>query len=340
MGDRELAVGIVGATGLGGREVLRLLGERGFPCGAPRLFGTMRTAGGALEDDEGVARGTIELLGPGCFADLDVVIFTGGRVLAEEFALDAVARGAFVVDTSSHFRLSPSVPLVVPEVNGGALAGFGTSGLVASPSATATALAVVLGPLAGAFVLERCVVATYQGVASAGTRALQHLVRDSIGLLSGRGDERRTRASVAFDCVPAIGAVGSQGASAYEERLGAELEKILGERLPPLAATAVRVPAFIGTGIAVTLESSEAMSPEAVAEVLRPSPGVLLHERDDTRGLSLRAVVGSEATHVGRVRADRTVRHGISCWIVIDSVVKGRSLNAVQIAERLVANRA
>jgi aspartate-semialdehyde dehydrogenase len=335
----ELAVGVVGATGLGGREALRLLDERGFPCGRPRLFGTTRTAGGALEDDDGTAHGTIELLGPGCFTGLDLVLFAAGRVLAEEYALEAVARGALVVDTSSHFRLSPSVPLVVPEVNGDTLAGFGPSGLVATPSAAATALAVVLAPLAEAFALERVVVATYQGAASAGTRALQHLVRDSIGLLSGRGDERRGRASVAFDCVPAIGAIGPGGASAFEERLAAEMEKLLGERVPALALTAVRVPAFIGTGLAVTIESGEPMTADAVAAVLRPAPGVLLHERDDQRGLSLRAVVGSEATHVGRLRADPSVRHGVSCWIVIDSVVKGRALNAVQVAERLVAAR-
>jgi aspartate-semialdehyde dehydrogenase len=333
---RELAVGLVGATGLGGREVLRLLDERGFPCGRPRLFGTTRTAGGALEDDEGAAHGTIELLGPECFAGVDLVIFTAGRTIAEEYALDAVARGALVVDTSSHYRLSPSVPLVLPEVNGDTLADFGTSGLVACPSPGATALGVLLAPLAEAFALERVVVSTYQGAASAGTRALQHLVRDSVGLLSGRGDERRGRASVAFDCVPAIGALTANGASAYEERLAAELDKLLGERLPSLAVTAVRVPAFIGTGMAVSLESSGPMTAAAVAEALRPAPGILLHERDDPRTVSLRGVVGSEATHVGRLRDDGSVRHGVSCWVVIDSVVKGRALNAVQVAERLV----
>jgi aspartate-semialdehyde dehydrogenase len=335
----ELAVGVVGATGLGGREVLRLLHERGFPGGRPRLFGTTRTAGAAFDDDEGHGHGTIDLLSPECFDGLDLVFFAAGRVIAEAYALDAVARGALVVDTSSHYRLSPSVPLVVPEVNGDTLAGFGTSGVVACPSAAATAIAAVLAPLAGAFSLERVVAATYQGAASAGTRALQHLVRDSIGLLSGRSDERRIRASTAFDCVPAIGATLPSGASAYEERLGAELEKLLADRMPPLAVTAVRVPAFIGTGVALSLESSGPMTASAVAEVLRPAPGILLHDRTDERQLSLRAVVGSEATHVGRVRDDPSARHAVSCWIVIDSVVKGRALNAVQVGERLVRTR-
>ena len=338
MAERALAVGVVGATGLGGREVLRLLEERGFPGGRPRLFGTTRTAGGALEDDAGTSHGLVELLGPDSFAGLDLVFFTAGRVVAEAHALEAAAKGAFVIDTSSHYRLSPSVPLIVPEANGDTLTGV-ESGIVACPSAAVTALAVVLAPLAAAFSLSRVVVSTYQGVASAGTRALQHLVRDSVALLSGRGDERRTRPTLAFDCVPAIGGISPNGSSAYEERFVAELDKVLGETLPPLAVTAVRVPAFIGIGLSVTLESEEPMAASSVAEVLRPSPGVLLHERQDERGLSLRAVVGSDATHVGRLRDDPSVRNGVSLWVVIDSVVKGRALNAVQVAERLVRVR-
>jgi len=258
--------------------------------------------------------------------------------VAEAYALEAAAKGVLVVDTSSHYRLSPSVPLIVPEANGDALTGV-ESGIVACPSAAVTALAAALAPLASAFPLSRLVVSTYQGVASAGTRALQHLVRDSVSLLSGRGDKRRTRATMAFDCVPVIGGIGTNGSSAYEERFVAELDKILGDSLPPLAVTAVRVPAFIGIGLAVSLESEEPMSASSVAEVLRPAPGILLHERQDERGLSLRAVVGSEATHVGRVRDDPSVRNGVSLWVVIDSVVKGRALNAVQVAERLVRVR-
>jgi aspartate-semialdehyde dehydrogenase len=320
--------------------LVRLLDERGFPCSRPRLFGTVRTAGGALEDDEEGAHGTIELLRPGCFAGLDLVFFTAGRVVAEEHAVDAATHGALVVDTSSHYRFSPSVPLVVPEVNADVLANFGMHGIIACPSAVATALAVVLAPLADAFALERVVVATYQGVATAGTRALQYLVRDSIALLSGRGDARRGRVSGAFDCVPMIGPVMPNGASGYEERLRAELEKILGDRLPPLAVTAVRVPSFVGTGLAVNLESSGPMTAAAVAEVLRPAPGILLHGRDDAGACTLRAVVGSEATHVGRLRDDGSARHGVSCWIAIDSVIKGRALAAVQVGERLVRARA
>ena len=338
MAERELAVGVVGATGLGGRELLRLLDERGFPGARPRLFGPTRTAGGHLDDDDGTSHGMVELLGPDSFVDLDLVFFTAGRVVAEAHALEAAAKGALVVDTSSHYRLSPSVPLVVPEANGDALTGI-ESGIVACPSAAVTALAVVLAPLAAAFPLSRVVVSTYQGVASAGTRALQHLVRDSVSLLSGRGDERRTRPTLAFDCVPAIGAIGPNGSSAYEERFVAEVEKVLGDSLPPLAVTAVRVPAFIGIGLSVTLESEEAMTASSVGEVLRPAPGILLHERQDERALSLRAVVGSDATHVGRLRDDTSMRNAVCLWVVIDSIVKGRALNAVQVAEQLVRVR-
>jgi aspartate-semialdehyde dehydrogenase len=333
----ELEVGVVGGTGLAGRELLRLLAERGFPCGRPRIFGSARTAGAAVVDDEGVPHGTVELLRPGCFAGLDVIFFAAGPAIAEAHALDAVACRATVVDTSSHFRLSPAVPLVVPEVNAQALVGMGSAGIVACPSAAVAALAVVLAPLTTAFPLERVVVATYQGAASAGTRALQHLVRDSVALLSGRGE--RVRGRGAFDCVPMIGRTTASGASTYEERYAAELEKVLGDRMPPLAVTAVRVPAFVGTGLAVTIESGSPMTADDVVQVVRPAPGVLLHEPGDEAGLSLRAVVGSEATHVGRLRDDPSVRHGVSLWVAVDAVVKGRALNAVQVGERLVRAR-
>jgi aspartate-semialdehyde dehydrogenase len=119
----------------------------------------------------------------------------------------------------------------------------------------------------------------------------------------------------------------------------AELEKVLGDSLPPLAVTAVRVPAFVGIGLSVTLESEEPMTASSVGEALRPAPGILLHERQDERALSLRAVVGSDATHVGRLRDDPSVRNGVNLWVVIDSIVKGRALNALQIGERLIRVR-
>jgi aspartate-semialdehyde dehydrogenase len=339
MSEARLAVGVVGGTGLAGREVLRLLNERGFPCARPRVFGSPRTAGGPVEDEDGVVLGTVELLRPGCFAGLDLVFFTAGPLLAEAHALHAVASGATVIDTSSHFRLLPSVPLVVPEVNGPLLRSGRAPGIVACPSAAAGALAVVLAPLAAARALERVVVATYQGAASAGTRALRLLVRDSVALLSGRGDRRAARASVAFDCVPAIGRPGASGATAYEERCVAEVAKVMGEQAPPLSVTAVRVPAFVGTGLAVNIESTGPMTAADVADVLRPAPGILLHDPADPGSLSLRAVVGSEATNVGRLRDDPSVRHGVSLWIAVDSVVKGRALAAVHVGERLVRVR-
>lgn len=338
MAVRDLAIGVVGATGLAGRELVRLLDERGFPRAQTRLFGSLRTAGGEVDDDEGTARGTIELLRPGCMAGLDLVFFTAGRAIAAEYVPDALAAGALVIDTSSHFRLDPGVPLVVPEVNADALAEIGTSGVVATPSAAATALAVVLAPLADAWPIRRVVVSTYQGAASAGTRALHRLVRDSVALLSGRGDERRGVPNGAFDCVPLLGRRAASGDGGYELRMRAELEKILGDA-PPLSVTAVRVPSFLGTGLAVSIESDEAMTAQMVHDALRPARGLLVVGDDDVELLTLRGVVGSEATHVGRVRDDPSVPNGVSLWIAIDAVIKGRALNAVQVAELLARDR-
>jgi aspartate-semialdehyde dehydrogenase len=338
MADPTFEVGVVGATGLAGRDLLRLLEERGFPAGTPRLFGSPRTAGGGLEDEEGRAHGTIELLRPGCFAGLDLVFFTAGPAIAETHVPDAVGCGALVVDTSSYFRFQQGVPLVVPEVNAADLAIVGSQGVVACPSAVTTALAVVLAPLVAAFPVRRVVASTYQGAAGAGTRALHHLVRDSVALLSGRGD-RGDRPSSAFDCVPLVGGQMASGASGYEVRLRAELQKVLGDALPPLAVTAVRVPSFIGSGVVLAIESDGPMPAARVAEVLRPAPGILLHGTEDQAVVTLRGIAGSSATHVGRLRDDPSVPHGVLCWVAIDAVVKGRALNAVQIGELLVRHR-
>ena len=329
----ELQVGVVGGTGIAGREVLRLLVERGFPCERPRLFGTERTAGAVLDDDD--VRGAVELLEPGVFQGLDVLFLAGGPALSERCAGEAVGAGALVVDLSSRFRLHPDVPVVVPEVNAGALAAIGTAGLVAMPSPTGIALAVVLAPLAAEWPIRRVTVATYQGAAGAGTRAVRRLLRDSIQLLSGRGGGR----SAAFDCVPQVGAFEPSGATAHEAQVVAELGKVLGAAAPPLAVCAVRVPVMAGVGLAVSIESDTPMPVADVATVLRPAPGVLLHAGEERALATLREVVGSEATHVSRLRVDASVPHGVACWVAIDSVVKGRALNAVQVAELLVRDR-
>src|SRR5579883_889472 len=282
-----LGVAVVGAAGLVGEEIVALLRERQFPLGELRLLGSVRTAGKVVEENG--RRDTIALLGPRAFDDMDLVFFAAGPAIAGEHAPAAVAAGAAVIDCSSRFRLAEGVPLVVPEVNAERIGDRRTEGIVASPSPTAIALAVVLEPLAAAAGLRRVTVATYQGVASAGRRGLRGLSRETLG-------------------APTLG----------------------------IFVTAVRVPTVFGTGVGVTVETEEPLGAAAATALFRGARGLLVHESPADAYPTPTEVAGSDATHVGRIRDDPTVEHGLGLWIAIDSVRKGAALNAVQIAEILV----
>jgi aspartate-semialdehyde dehydrogenase len=330
MPGETFAVAVVGATSLVGEEVIRLLGERQVPVTELRALGSARTAGRKIEET------TVGLVGPGAFAGIDLAFFAAGPTVAGAHAADAVRAGARAIDCSSRFRLDESVPLIVPEVNAALLAGADPPDLVASPSSTAIGLAVVLAPLAEAAGLRRVVVSTYQSAAGAGRRAVERLSKESIALLSGRGDDdvalRR-----AFNAVPIVGTVEIDGITSHERAVIAEVRRVLG--LPELAmqVTAVRTPMFFGMGASVSVELERPLDREAASVLLRASRGLLVHDDVETTALPTPAdVVGSQATHVGRLREDRSVRNGLALWLALDSIEKGAALNAVQIGEILM----
>src|SRR5579884_2563644 len=322
-----LGVAVVGAAGLVGEEIVALLRERQFPLGELRLLGSVRTAGKVVEENG--RRDTIALLGPRAFDDMDLVFFAAGPGIAGEHAPAAVAAGAAVIDCSSRFRLAEGVPLVVPEVN--------PERIVASPSPTAIALAVVLEPLAAAAGLRRVTVATYQGVASAGRGGLRGLSRETLDVLNSRGTRRsRFARPIAFNCLPQVGELEPGGWTTHELRTAEEVRKILDAPTLGIFVTAVRVPTFFGTGLSVTVETEEPLGAAAATALLRGARGLLVHESPADAYPTPTEVAGSDATHVGRIRDDPTVEHGLGLWIAIDSVRKGAALNAVQIAEILV----
>jgi len=334
MARDELAVAVVGPSGLVGQEILDLLAARHFPADPLRLLGSPRSAGREVE-----VRGRAEkiaLLGPEAFAGMDLVFFAAGPTVSGEHAPRAAAAGAAVIDLTSRFRLDEAVPLVVPEVNAAAIAGHREQGIVANPSGVAIALAVVLAPLAAAAGLRRVVVSTYQGVAGAGRRALDGLSRETIDLLNARGP-RRTRFArrIAFNCVPQVGALEPGGATSYERLVVEEARKILSDPGLAMSVTAVRVPVFFGHGLSVNLEAEAPLGPAEATEILRGAPGVLLHDTPEGPYPTPAEVAGSDAIHVGRIRADPAAEHGVALWIALDNVRKGAALNAVEIAEIL-----
>jgi aspartate-semialdehyde dehydrogenase len=326
------SIAVVGAAGLVGGEILELLGSRQLETGPPRLLGSLRTAGGSVEVSGRPS--PVELLSPQAFEGIEVAFFAAGPAVSGEYVPAAVAAGATVIDLTSRFRLDPEVPLVVPEVNSTAIGEHRTRGIIAAPSATSTGLAVVLGPLAAAAGLRRVVVSTYQGVASAGRRMLGRLSRDTIELLNARGGRRAGR-SLAFDCIPQVGALEPGGLTAHELHVVEETRRVLGIPDLALSVTAVRVPVFFGLALSLAVETEQRLGAAAARELLRDAPGILVQDEDADPYPTPATVAGSDATHVGRIRDDPAAEHGLALWVALDSVRKGAALNAVQIAEIL-----
>ncbi len=331
-----LRIAVVGAAGLVGREVLRLLGERDQAPETLRLLGSARTAGGMVE--EGDVRARVDLLAPGAFDGIDVAVFAAGPGVALEWAPIAAEAGVAVVDVSSRFRLDETVPLVVPEVNPDALSGWRERGIVAGPSATVVGLSIALAPIAEAVGLRRVVVATYSGVASAGRGAVAGLSKETTDLLSGRGQGRpRFARRIAFNCVPQLGAVEPGGATTHELQAAQELRRVLGMPGLPLHVTAVRVPMFFGLGLSVVLETDAPLSAEAAVDVLRPAPGLLAPAAAGGADYPTpMEATGTDAVQVGRVRGDDSTENGLALWVALDNVGRGAALNAVEIVELLV----
>jgi aspartate-semialdehyde dehydrogenase len=331
----DLRVAVVGASGLVGREILRLLDERSESPAELRLLGSPRTAGATIEERN--VQGRIELLRPGAFDEIDVAFFAAGPSVALEWAPVAAQAGAAVVDLSSRFRLDQMVPLVVPEVNPDVLAGWRERGIVASPSSAVVGLTVVLAPLAGAAGLRRVVVSTYSGVASAGRRAVAGLSKETIDLLNGRGQKpTRFPRRIAFNSVPQLGDIEPGGATTHELHAVEETRRVLGDPALAMQITAVRIPMFFGLGLSVVLETEQPLSPDEAVEILRPARGVMVHASPDDAYPTPVEVTGSAATHVGRIRSDPSVENGLALWVALDNVGKGAALNAVEIAELLV----
>ena len=331
----ELTIAVVGPAGLVGREILELLGQRQFPAGSIRLLGTHRTAGAEVE--LAGRKEKIALLTPQAFDGVELAFFAAGPGVAGEHAPRAAAAGAAVIDVSSRFRLDPEIPLVVPEVNVGKLGEWRERGIVASPSGTATALGVVLGALAEAG-LRRVVVSSYQGVASAGRRAVGALSQETIDLLNARGVRRPGRfpRRIAFNCVPQVGALEPGGSTTHELLVVEEVRRLLDLPGLGMSVTAVRVPIFFGSAFSVNLETESPLGAAGATAILQRAPGILLHDEPGGSYPTPAEVAGSDATHVGRVRDDPSAEPpGLMLWIALDNVRKGTALNAVQIAEIL-----
>jgi aspartate-semialdehyde dehydrogenase len=306
---RQPRIGVVGATGAVGTITLELLRERGYED--VRVFASARSAGTNLNGAV-VEEATPEALAAG---DLDLCLFSVGTTASRELVPHAVRGGAIAIDKSAAYRLEPGVPLVVPEVNG--VRAGEHDGIVANPNCCAIPLTCALKPLHDSAGLVRVRVSTYQSVSGAGAQAMERLRSQST-------EELDLRMDWSFDGVE----------FEEEEKLREETRKILELPALPVSATCVRVPVLVGHAEAVWLETEKPLSPEQATEILAGAPGIRLEQFPTPGGAA-----GGDEVLVGRIRKDTTVENGLALFIVGDNLRKGAALNAIQIAELLLARQ-
>ncbi len=329
-------VAVVGATGAVGSEMLRILEERDFPVAEVRPLASARSAGTTVRfrGDEVKVRE----LTPESFGGIDIALFSAGGSVSARFAPAAVEAGAVVVDNTSHFRMEPDVPLVVPEVNPHAIAGYRERGIIANPNCSTIQMVVVLKPLHDAARIRRVVVSTYQAVSGTGKRAIEELERQTRELLNFRQPTREVYPhTIAFNCLPHIDVFLDNGYTKEEMKMVNETRKILEDPSVRVTATTVRVPVFYGHSEAVNVELERPLTAAEARSLLERAPGVVVvDEPEEARYPLAQDAAGKDPVFVGRIRQDTSVDHGLDLWVVADNVRKGAALNAVQIAEILV----
>jgi len=326
-------VAVVGATGAVGPVVLEVLAERGFPASEVVAFASARSAGSRIP----FAGGELEVreLHEDSFDGFDLALFSAGGSTSRRYAPEAVARGCVVVDKSSAFRMDPSVPLVVPEVNPEALDGH--RGIVSNPNCSTIQLVAALKPLHDAAGLTHVTVATYQAVSGTGAGAVRELHDQSRALLAGEAAEPSVYPhQIAFNVLPQCDAF--EGDSTTEEtKLVNETHKILGDPSIAISSTCVRVPVWRGHSEAVWIETREPLGAERARALLRDAPGVRVVDDPAVGAYPLpSAAAGTDDVLVGRIRDDGSRRNGLSLFVVADNLRKGAATNGVQIAELLV----
>jgi aspartate-semialdehyde dehydrogenase len=332
-------VAVVGATGAVGREMLKTLAERKFPADEVVALASGRSTGQEVSFGEKKVL-TVRNLETFDFRGWNIGLFSPGAAVSAVHAPRAAAAGCVVIDNTSHFRMEPDVPLVVPEVNPQALAKFGRRNIIANPNCSTIQLVVALKPLHDQFRIKRVVVATYQSVSGAGKEGMDELFNHtkSSFVYESSAPQQFTK-EIAFNCIPHIDKFLDDGSTKEEWKMAVETRKILD---PDIAvhATCVRVPVFIGHGEAVNVEFELPVTAGEARAALRDAPGVeVVDVREDGGYVTPLECAGEDAVYVSRIRKDPTVPHGLSFWCVSDNLRKGAALNAVQIAETLVAQR-
>ena len=339
-------VGVVGATGVVGQEMLRVLEQRAFPVTELRVYASTRSEGRTLAFAGGEV--TCEILRDGCFDGLDLAVIDVDDPLAFEWAPRAAAAGAQVVDNSAAFRMDPDVPLVVAEVNPDDVRTL-PKGIVSCPNCTTMVLVTALAPLHRSAGIERMVVSTYQAVSGAGQAGLDELAKQ---WNAGAGQEETLRRAaavpgaigpgdvwdrpIAGNVIPLAGSVKAAGYTSEEWKLVDESRKILHAPALRATGTCVRVPVYVGHSMTANVQFARPLSRDEAAALLADAPGVVLVDGGDGAPTPLEGA-GIDPVLVGRLREDPSQANTLDLWVTGDNLRKGAALNAVQLAELLAA---
>jgi aspartate-semialdehyde dehydrogenase len=329
-------VAIVGVTGNVGREMLNVLSERKFPVDELHALASRRSAGREVSFGEKTLK--CKDLETFDFTGVDFCLMSAGSAVAKEYAPKIAATGCLVIDNSSYWRYDQDVPLVVPEVNPEALR-HTKKNIIANPNCSTAQMVVVLKPLHDAATITRVVVSTYQSVSGAGKEGMDELWHQTKGkYVPGQEMEpKKFPKQIAFNCIPHIDVFMEDGYTKEEWKMLAETKKILDPKIK-VSATCVRVPVFVGHSESVNIEFAKPLSPEEAREILRHAPGIVVIDKREPGGyITPVEAAGEFSTFVSRIREDATVENGLAMWIVSDNLLKGAALNAVQIAEAVVA---
>ncbi|MBP2099582.1 aspartate-semialdehyde dehydrogenase [Enterococcus rivorum] len=337
-------VAVVGATGAVGTKMIEMLENTTLPLKKVTLLASKRSAGKEL-----TFKGTkliVEELLPESFEGIDIALFSAGGGISKQFAPEAVKRGAVVVDNTSHFRMDPNVPLVVPEVNKQALKNH--QGIIANPNCSTIQMMVALEPIRKVYGLDRIIVSTYQAVSGAGINALEELKSQALAHIEGTHAEQleanilpcggdKKHYPIAFNALPQIDVFSDDDYTSEEWKMINETKKIMEDDAIKVVATCVRIPVLSGHSESVYIEvEKDGSSVEKIKQLVAEAPGVTL-EDDPSQQIYPQALtsIGSKETFVGRIRRDIDIDKGYHMWVVSDNLLKGAAWNSVQIAETL-----
>ncbi len=335
---KKVNIAVAGATGAVGNQMIACLEERNFPVSQIKFLASHRSAGRKLKfNDKPI---TVEELCEDSFKGVDIAIFSAGGGTSKKFAPCAAADGCVVVDNSSAWRMDAEVPLVVPEVNPGAIAQYTQKGIIANPNCSTIQMVVPLYAIHRRYKIMRVVVSTYQAVSGTGQKAIEELDNQTRAILADEKYESKVYPhQIAFNCLPHIDVFLENGYTKEEMKMVNETRKIMEDDTIRVTATTVRVPVFYSHSESINVETQEHATAEEIKALLRETDGVQVVDDPSAVIYPLATdAAGQDDILVGRIRNDESIPNGINLWVTADNIRKGAATNAVQIAEILAQN--